>query len=218
MKSVIVSVFVAWLCCELTAGAAIAPLSAIQATSTNSSLLAGNSDEHCSSDYASYGRIHPGSVACTLAMYEFMESPRITTLPNQYPMDFVSSTAQLPTKGNGFRTPWRSTFGECTVAVALLSEVPARFTPEASATPSGQTGIVFKGTLQRVSMALQNCFKPPDGTNIGWVQARTTIIGGPGKVGIFAFKTGSPIDQALPDGPRVSMTLSSNLTADLMAE
>ena len=38
------------------------------------------------------------------------------------------------------------------------------------------------------------------------------------KVGIFAFKTGSPIDQALPDGPRIPSTLSSNLTADLTEE
>lgn len=54
----------------------------------------------------------------------------------------------------------------------MLSEVPAGFTPEAPATPSGQTGIVFKGALLQASIALQSCFKPPDGTNIGWAEAR----------------------------------------------
>ena len=38
------------------------------------------------------------------------------------------------------------------------------------------------------------------------------------KVGLFAFKSGSPIDQALPDGPRIPSTFSSNLTADLTVE
>lgn len=44
------------------------------------------------------------------------------------------------------------------------------------------------------------------------------MIGGDGKVGIFAFKSGSPIDRALPDGPRIPRALSSNLTADITAE
>ena len=119
MKSVIVNLFVSLLCSRFTAGAAIAPLPAIQAISKNNSLLAGNSNTHCSTDYASYGQIYPGSVACILAMYELMESPQITTLPNMYPMDFVSSAAHLPTTGNGFRTPWRSTYGKSTIAVRM---------------------------------------------------------------------------------------------------
>ena len=41
---------------------------------------------------------------------------------------------------------------------------------------------------------------------------------GDGKVGVFTFKKGSPIDLALPDGPRIPRTLSSNLTADLTVE
>ena len=40
-------------------------------------------------------------------------------------------------------------------------------------------------------------------------------MGDTGKVGIFAFKNGSPIDRALPDGPRIPGNLWSNLTADL---
>ena len=44
------------------------------------------------------------------------------------------------------------------------------------------------------------------------------MLGGDGKVAIFAFKSGSPIDQAIPNGPRIPRTLSSNLTADLSAE
>ena len=116
MKSVIVNLFVSLLYSRFTAGAAIAPL---QAISQNSSLLAGDSDAHCSSDYASYGRIVPGSVACILAMYNLMESPEISALPSMYPMDMVSSTAQLPTTGNGFRTPWRSSFGESMIAVRM---------------------------------------------------------------------------------------------------
>ena len=43
-------------------------------------------------------------------------------------------------------------------------------------------------------------------------------MGSTGKVGIFAFKNGSPIDGAIPDGPRISGALSSNLTADLTVE
>lgn len=117
MKSVIVNLLVSLLCSRITAGAAIAPLAAIQAIPKNNSLLA--SDAHCSSDYASYGQIYPGSVACTLAMYDLMETPQISTLPSMYPMDFVSSTAHLPDTGNGFRTPWRSTYGESAIAVRM---------------------------------------------------------------------------------------------------
>ena len=43
-------------------------------------------------------------------------------------------------------------------------------------------------------------------------------MGSTGKVGIFAFKTGSPIDRAIPDGPRIPETLSRNLTAGLAVE
>lgn len=43
-------------------------------------------------------------------------------------------------------------------------------------------------------------------------------MAGDGRVGIFAFQNGSPIDQAIPDGPRIPETLSSNLTADLTVE
>ena len=39
-----------------------------------------------------------------------------------------------------------------------------------------------------------------------------------GKVGLFSFKTGSPIDRALPDGPRIPSTVSSNPTADVAVE
>ncbi len=124
MKSVIVNLFVSLLCSRFTAGAAIAPLPALQITPANSSLLADNSNEHCSSDVANYGRIVRGSVACVLAMYELMTSPQISTLPNMYPMDFVSSTARLPAEGNGFRTPWRSSYGESTIAVRRYRGVP----------------------------------------------------------------------------------------------
>lgn len=119
MKSIIVNLFVSLLCPRFTAGAAIAPLPAIQAISKNSSLLAGNSDTHCSSDYVSYGQIHSGSVACILAMYELMNSRQISTLPIMYPMNIVSSTAPLPATGNGFRTPWRSTYGQSTIAIRM---------------------------------------------------------------------------------------------------
>ena len=37
-------------------------------------------------------------------------------------------------------------------------------------------------------------------------------------VGLFAFKSGSAIDRALPDGPRIPSTFSSNLTTDLTVE
>ena len=43
-------------------------------------------------------------------------------------------------------------------------------------------------------------------------------MGGNGKVGIFAFQKGSPIDRALPDGPRIPTSLWRNLTADLTVE
>ena len=43
-------------------------------------------------------------------------------------------------------------------------------------------------------------------------------MGSTGKVGIFAFKNGSPLDRALPDGPRIPETLSSNLRSDLTVE
>ena len=65
----------------------------------------------------------------------------------------------------------RRATGECTVAIALLSDVPARFTPEAPATPSGQTAIVLKNHLERAFLNLQSCFTPPYGTNIGWAEA-----------------------------------------------
>lgn len=62
--------------------------------------------------------------------------------------------------------------GECTVAIAVLIEVPARFTPEASAASSGQNGIVLNSALIRATRNLQNCFISPHGTNIGWAKAR----------------------------------------------
>ena len=60
--------------------------------------------------------------------------------------------------------------GPCTVAIALLSEVPHMFTPEAPTTPSGQTGMVFKNSVSRASNQLLQCMEPPHGTNAGWVQ------------------------------------------------
>ena len=62
--------------------------------------------------------------------------------------------------------------GECTVAVAVLIEVPARFIPEASGASSGQNGLVFKSAFLRAISNLQTCFISPHGTNIGWVEAR----------------------------------------------
>lgn len=120
MKSVILTLFVSLLCSRFTAGAAIVPLPAIQAISTNNSLLAGVSDAHCSTDYASYGQFHPESLLCSVALGDFMQTAQISTLSDRYPMEFVSSTAQLPTTGNpGFRTPWRSIFGQSTIAVRM---------------------------------------------------------------------------------------------------
>ncbi len=58
------------------------------------------------------------------------------------------------------------------MAIAMLDEVPTRFRPESSPVISGQTGIVFKGALEQASIALETCFKPPDGNNIGWAEAR----------------------------------------------
>ena len=66
--------------------------------------------------------------------------------------------------------------GECTVAIALLSEVPARFTPEVSAGHPGQSTIVIKGTLERRFINLQSCMEPPQGTNIGWAEASKWIV------------------------------------------
>ena len=116
MKSFIINIFISLLCSRLTAGVAIPSLPAIEVMSPNSTTLADDRDTtHCSSDHASYGQIHPGSVACVLAGYDLFHSPKITTIPSMYPMDFVSSTAPLPAGGNGFRTPWRSTYGELTI-------------------------------------------------------------------------------------------------------
>lgn len=113
MKSVIISIFVSLLYTRLAAGVAIPSPPAIQVVSPNSTTLADDKDTtHCSSDHASYGQMHPGTVACILASYELFQSPKITTIPYNYPMDFVSSTAPLPAEGNGFQTPWRSTYGE----------------------------------------------------------------------------------------------------------
>ena len=116
MKSFVVGIWVSLLYSTLTAGLAIPSSPAISAISPNSTTLADDHDTtHCSSDHTSYGTIPPGSFACILAMYELLYSPRMTTLPTVYPMDFVSSTAPLPEQGNGFRTPWRSTYGESTI-------------------------------------------------------------------------------------------------------
>ncbi len=87
------------------------------------------------------------------------------------------------------------------MAIALLSEVPASFTPEIPATPSGQTATASKGALLEAFNALRTCLQLFHGTKIGWAQARARK--GPGEVAIFPFRTGSPLDQALPNGPRV---------------
>lgn len=117
MKSVIISVFVSLLYTRLAAGMAIQSPPAIQLVSPNSTTLADDKDlTHCSTDYASYGQMHPGTVACVLASYDLFQDPKISTLQSNYPMDFVSSTAPMPAEGNGFRTPWRSTYGESSVS------------------------------------------------------------------------------------------------------
>ena len=116
MKSFIVAFSVSMLYSSLTAGAFIPSSPAMDLTLSNNTSLADDRDKaHCSSDHASYGQIHPGSVACILAAYELLHSPQIASLQSIYPMDFVSSTAPLPADGNGFRTPWRSTYGESTI-------------------------------------------------------------------------------------------------------
>ena len=60
------------------------------------------------------------------------------------------------------------------MAIALLSEVPARFTPEASAGPSEQSVIAYKGRLEQAGINLGNCF-PPSGSNIGWAEISKCI-------------------------------------------
>ena len=115
MKSFIVAVFVSLLYSSLTAGVAIpSPPATGFILPNNTSLTDDRDTRHCSNDHASYGQFPPASVACGLAMWELMHSPRLTRLPQRYPMAFVSSTAPLPAEGNGFRTPWRSTHSEST--------------------------------------------------------------------------------------------------------
>ena len=60
--------------------------------------------------------------------------------------------------------------GPCTVAIALLTEVPHIFTPEAPTTPSGQSATVFKNSFSLASNHLLQCMEPPHGTNAGWVE------------------------------------------------
>ena len=123
MKSFITSIFISLLYSRLTAGLTIPSSQFIKVISPNSTLVPPNStnladdrdETHCSSDYASYGQIHPGSIACVLASYDLFQDPKITTIPQMFPMAFLSSTAPLPDEGNGFRTPWRSTYGELTL-------------------------------------------------------------------------------------------------------
>ena len=115
MKSFIAAFFVSLLCSSLTAGVAIPPSPATRIILPNNASLADDrATRHCSNDHASYGQFPRGSVACGLALYELMHTPKIALLPPIYPMDFVSSTEPLPAEGNGFKTPWRSTYGEST--------------------------------------------------------------------------------------------------------
>ena len=116
MKSFIVAFFVSLLYSSLTAGAAISSSPATGIILPNNTSLADDGDTlHCSRDFDSYGRFPRGSVGCILALYELTHSPRFSHLPTIYPMDFISSTTPLPAGGNGFKTPWRSTFGESTI-------------------------------------------------------------------------------------------------------
>lgn len=85
MKSIIISIFVSLLHSRLTSGVAIPDLPTLHVVPTNNSLFADNSDTHCSNDFASYGQIFPGSVACILATYELLQSPRISTIASTYP-------------------------------------------------------------------------------------------------------------------------------------
>ena len=208
VKSFIVGLFVSlFYYSSLTAGVAISSSPAMGIPLPNDTSLADDRDtRHCSSDRASYGQIRPHSFACILALDQLLNSPQITTLQYLSPMNFLSSTAPRPPEGEGFQTPWRSTYGEsmiqrsafikyrftdlywatglCTVAVALLSDVPARFTPEASATPSGESAIVIKGSLERAGINLGICFTPP-GTNIGWAEV--------GKCMLFSSAASKPV-------------------------
>ena len=116
MKSFTVAFFVSLVFSSLTAGVVIPSSPAMDLIlPTNTSLADDRDQTHCSSDHASYGQFRPGSVACILAAYELLHTPQIASLQAMYPMDFVSSTAPLPAEGNGFRTPWRSTYGESTI-------------------------------------------------------------------------------------------------------
>ena len=116
MKSFIDAFFVSLLFSSLAAGVAIPASPATGIILPNNASLADDRDTtHCSSDHASYGSIRRGSVACILALYDLLHQPSITTLSSVYPMDFLSSTAPEPALGNGFRTPWRSTYGESAI-------------------------------------------------------------------------------------------------------
>ena len=59
----------------------------------------------------------------------------------------------------------------CTVAIALLSDVPPRFTPEIDPpfTPFANTAIVFFGAFNQASSALLKCMAPTS-TNAGWAK------------------------------------------------
>lgn len=103
MKSVIISIFVSLLYTRLAAGVAIPSSPVIQVVSPNSTTLADDKDTtHCSSDHASYDQMHPGTVACILASYELFQFPKITIIPYNYPMNFVSFTAPLLAEDNRF--------------------------------------------------------------------------------------------------------------------
>lgn len=114
-KSAIIDILFPLLCSQLTAGAAIEPAASIQAISPQSTLLADSADTHCSSDYASYGRVEYG-FHCALAVTDMLTKDQaFTTIPDMYPIDFLSSTAAPSALGNGIRTPRRYTFGESAI-------------------------------------------------------------------------------------------------------
>lgn len=58
---------------------------------------------------------------------------------------------------------------DCTVAVAVLSDVPHKFTPEIAPASSGRTATVFKHIVELSGLDFVKCLRY-DGSGLGWVE------------------------------------------------
>lgn len=151
---------------------------------------------HFSNDQASYGQLPFNDQApCVIAIIDMTKNDG--AIPDaMLPLEWLSSTATTKEPFmKSMRTPRRYTYGKsteqvsslfrnrqinlridkCTVAVAMLADVPEKYIPEAPAGPFVQSTLDIWGAIHQANVVLmKGCLTPPN-TYAGWASTGNRV-------------------------------------------